>query len=420
MKKIKFIVSCLLLMFVVCGCAKETVDTFADLSNGDRALNMSKGDYLSANEAYNYIRENKNDSISKEFLKIIMKDQIDFQDEKTLDLYNKYLNEYFKSNFVDLVDETTSKKTYWYFGEFSEKKLVNDLKNKQYDIKCGEGYTQGSLNSEYFTCDYSDYIEKEVNYEIYLKILKVNYILNERPSLIDRNEARRVNYYSIERSSNSDYTVRETLEKYVEDIEKNYNSTDESLIRSLEDVAELKRKEKLKEILENFEKISVDDSNFTQLNEYTKCGEKRCATIEEGRAYKEKEEMEKDYLVSEIVIKNNTSILYEAARNILFSDELSNYLYKIGDKNYLMSPSYGNQEVKHIYDIIMFDNSSKFYIATVDVIDSNSSFEDKVAVAELLLENISDDTIFDYCLEKTEIKIHDKEIREYFENEYMK
>jgi hypothetical protein len=84
-----------------------------------------------------------------------------------------------------------------------------------------------------------------------------------------------------------------------------------------------------------------------------------------------------------------------------------------------MSPAYGDKEDKRINNILHFDSgTNKYYIITVDVIDRNSLFDDKVLAAELLLDKISDSTIFEYCYDDSEIEIYDKEIREYFESKY--
>jgi len=410
MRKLKLILSCLFLGIMLCGCSKDSVDTFADISNGQDSIAVGKGQKITYNQAYEYIRENGNDEIAKNLLKSILEDQLDFENQDISDLYKKYLNEYFETTFVN-------NDTYKYYGEFNEEEVVSYL-SQNYTINCGQEYNSGVLDSTYFTCDYSDYIEKELNYDIYLKMVKVKYIIDERSNLIDRSYGRKIDYYSISRSSSTDYETREKLEGFVNSIKENYASADETIIRNINDIAELNRKDDLTKIKEEFEKISIDDSSFTKLNKYTTCGDKACSTIEEGKAYQENLVMEKDYYISKVVVKNNEDVLYAAARDVLFSDSLSEYLYKIGDKNYLMSPAYGSQENKNINDIILFDNSSTYYIATVDVIDSNSSFADKVLVAEMLIESVSDNDIFAYCFDKSDIKIHDAEINKYFKNTY--
>ena len=105
----------------------------------------------------------------------------------------------------------------------------------------------------------------------------------------------------------------------------------------------------------------------------------------------------------------------------MFSENVEDYLYEIGNTKYLMSPAYLEKDDKRINDIILFDSAnSKYYLVAVEVIDSQSSFADKVLVAEVLADKISDSTIFNYCFEKLDVEIYDKDIREHFENKYGK
>ena len=153
MKKIKILLCSILICFVICGCGKDTVDTYADVSNSGEKVSSNKGDSLTVGNVYDYIRENNNSIIIENILKKAIKSQLDFTDEDISNLYKKYVNEEFKSLFID-------KGTYNYNGGFNEELLVDDLKSKSYDIKCGSGYNAGVLDIKYFTCDYTDYIEK--------------------------------------------------------------------------------------------------------------------------------------------------------------------------------------------------------------------------------------------------------------------
>ena len=129
--------------------------------------------------------------------------------------------------------------------------------------------------------------------------------------------------------------------------------------------------------------------------------------------------MAKEYYKTEVVVKNNETILYEDARELLFKDDVEDYLYTIGNEKYLMSPAYAEKDSPRVNDIIMYDASGKnYYLATVKVIDSSSSFEDKALVAEILLDKISDSTVLSECIKAAKLNIYDKDIREYFESKY--
>lgn len=417
MKKKSFIVGCLMLsgLIVGCSCNKATNDTFANVSNENNAVVSSRGNKLTIGEIYEYILANEKDNVSKNILVEMLEKQVNLEDAKMKSLYERYLNEYFTQTFVE-------NDNYKFNGEFDETLLVEYLKSESYIISCGEGVNSGLLNNSIFSCNYSDYINKEVNYDIYMKMLKIKYILEEKSDLINKNDARRVTYYTIAKGSD-DNEVREKLEEYVASIAVNYNSSDEELIRNIFDIAESKRKEDLKKISDEYAYLSTSQdssSGYTYLNKFTTCGSKRCS-IEEGKEYQEKLILDKDYAVTKIVTNDNSEVLYDGARKLLFSENINDYLYKVGEGEtavyYLMSPAYLDNNDKRINDIIHYD-SSNYYLTTVEIINSQSSFEDKVAVAELLIDKISDSTIYDYCFEELDVEIYDKDIREYFESKY--
>ena len=139
--------------------------------------------------------------------------------------------------------------------------------------------------------------------------------------------------------------------------------------------------------------------------------------------------MNTKYLVNKVVINDDSSVLFKEARDVLFSDNISNYLYKIGDVNYLMSPAYENDGKRNINDIILAtgtDTNKTYYIVEVKVVDNTSSFEDKTLIAELLLQiknttsdgsesyMINDNEVLKHYFEESELEIYDQKIKEYF------
>lgn len=407
MKLIRLLAIALCCVTVLSGCGKNSADTYASVSDENVAIDGTGK--IKVGDIYSEIRGNNRDEIADNILKKIMLSQIDMENSDIKSLYEKYLNEYFEETFVD-------SGSYNYNGNFNEELVVKYLNSESYVINCGEGYNSGVLNSDLFACDYTDYIEQELNYDMYLKLLKIMYIIDQKSSLIDKNEGRKVEYYSVSKGTGD--TVRKQLETYVKSISENYNSDDDTLIRSISDIAETKRSEELKSLTEEYAKLSTSsDQSFTNLNKFTNCGSYKC-TIEEGLDYQTKLIMDKDYYVSKVVIKGE-EILYTAASNILFSSYVEDYLYTIGEKQYLMSPAYASQDDKRINDIILYDSSSSvYYLATVEVIDSSSSFADKALVAEKLVDKVSTADVLSYYFDKSEIEIYDKEIREYFISKY--
>lgn len=414
MKTIKILMCSLLMLCLtlVVGCNKEdqSVDTFADI-NKEENINTGKGSPLTAKDVYAEIRKNQDSEISKYLLTKIMEKELNLThpDNKIYnDLYIKYLNEKFNELFVD-------SGSYNFNGDFSEKQVVEYLKSETYSISCEGNYT--SLLEAPFTCNYADYIEKELNYDIYLKLLKVKYIVEEKDTLIDKYKVRNIKYYSVNTSTSENDATREDMEKYVLNLMEN---------NSIEAIAKDKKDKELLKIEEEFKKVQkpgspekTDDTNFTYLNKFTTCGNVRCE-IEEGKTYQESQVPE--YYKSEIVTKNNTEILYEAARNVLFSDFIEDYLYRIGEqpedyKYYLISPLYINDTEHAANDIILFNNESgnlKYYLVEVEIMNSSSKREVKALAAEVLVDKVALSTVMDFYFGKSTIEIYDKNIKELF------
>ena len=416
MKKRRFLIGNLLLicLMLISGCGKTEVyvDVFADVKNGDETLNTSKNNPLTVGDVYAQIRKDQNEDIVNNLMKKLIVDEIKSSNNSLYDdMYKKILNKKFNELFVE-------DKKYSYNNEFNEQLVIDYMKNNSYAVYCDSESVESSLLDAPFTCQYNDYIEKELDYDIYLDVLKIKYVLEEKTNLIDKYKVRHIKYYSI--STSDSETTREEMENYVDLLVENYNSTDPNVINSIQKVAEDKRKQKLKEIDDEFKKLSTsDDSDFKYLDKFTKCGEIRCK-VEDGKTYWENQV--EQYYKDEVVTKDNTEILYESARNVLFSDSIEDYLYKIGSdvdgyKYYLISPVYINDEKHSVNDIILFNNVSgamSYYLVEVEIITSNSADPQKIIAAEAVLDKISDNVVLRHYLEESKVKIYDKELRELF------
>lgn len=411
MKKIRVLLCGLFLfsLIFVSSCEKKKLDVFANVSNSTEKINSGK-DNLTVGEIYDEIRNSQNSNVSKYLLEEIIKKEISLTEDDTKTLYKKYLNEEFNELF-------NTQDTYKVNGKFEEDLLVEYLKSESYNITCDGNYT--TLLESPFTCNYQDYIEKEVNLDIYMKILKIKYIIEEKSDLINKQEGRLIGYYNVSVSSSEVNSVREDMVNYVNFIAQNHDSTSNDVIKSIEDVANDKKMKDIKNIEDEFKKLSTsDDSNFSILNKYTTCGNIRCS-VEEGKQYLI--DNATNYYAKKVVIKSDDSILYESARNLLFDENIEEYLYTIGNKKYLISPIYANDVIRDVKDIILFNNVSSslaYYLVEVEVIDSNSSFLDQAQIAELLLEKISDSDVLAHFFEKSEIKIYDNEINDLFVEMY--
>lgn len=418
MRKIKLLM-CFLCMFsviAITSCKNEEVDTFANISDTNKSINTGYGGELTQGLIYEQIRNSQNSDITDELLKIILKGKLDFINDENKDdndyytLYKSYVNDKFKSTFVD-------SNAYKFNNEFNENLVVKYLKSEGYNIVCEQ--VGDNVLEEPFTCDYTDYIDKELDLEIYMKLIKVKYIIDVKSDLIDKNEGRRISYYKETVSSGSANTSRKKLEEYIQKVYDNRESSKLEDIKNVEDIAKDKRNEEIKKIDDESKKISsADDTSFTYLNKFTTCGSVRC-DLEDGVKY-HKDQVEK-YYYSEVVIKDNTSVLYEDARKLLFSSNIEDYLYEIGSKKYLISPIFKNDENHNLNDIILFNNvssSATYYVVEATDINSQSNFFDKADVAELLIDRISNSTVLEYYFKNSGVEIHDKDIRELFINTY--
>lgn len=412
MRKIKMILSCLTLGLIVCGCEKPAVDTYADISNPSTAVNVGKGGQLTLEQIYSYIRENNDNEISENIMKTIIRSELDFSDEDILDLYNKYLNQEFKKRFVD-------SGSYNYDGEFDEELLCKYLRSESYNVDCVP-VSDSPLDSKYFTYDYSDYIEKELNYDIYLKMLKVQYIVDTQPKLLNKSKGRLVEYYSVSRSSSTDIDTRKTLEEQLNEILK---SQSDEKPKDLGYLGELKRNKEMETIDEELEKIfTSSDDTFKYLAKYTTCGNKKC-TLGQGEDYQKELVQNKEYYSSEVVKGDNTSILFDKAREVLFGNNIADYLYDAFGNNetYLLSPAYENdgKSEPNLNDIIIFDGSSTYYVVKVKIIDAvTEDFAEKAMLAEMLLDSVSESDLYEHYFKEVDVEIFDKQIREYFVSKY--
>ena len=84
-----------------------------------------------------------------------------------------------------------------------------------------------------------------------------------------------------------------------------------------------------------------------------------------------------------------------------------------------MSPAYENDGSEpNLNDVIIFDGSSTYYVVKVKIIDASSEFEDQALIAEMLIDSISEDTVYEHYFSETDIEIYDSQIREYFVSKY--
>lgn len=416
MKKIIKLLSLGLLTFslAACSCNKDEENYVSQLENSSQVINGSKTSIeFTTQDIYNYIRENSTENVNKTFLTMLMENLLDLENNATNKTsYNLKVKKYFKDTYLD-------SDTYKVNGVFDEEILASTLESKLYVVDRVNLPTSGPTVELGLKYDYSDFIKRGLNYDIYLQILKGEYILNEKKSLLDNSKTRIISIYS-----NDDL---DEMEKIVEDLFKgeyeNLNALTAS--KKQEEIDELRRQYCSNLGLypdsdyEGTCSASTSSSTYdSALYKFTVCENGvRCAPSE-GLAYQIKLVNEKEYLTEQVVNKNTTDILYPEALSQLFRSDVEDYLHEVidGEDPFLADWLYNHNKEFSQRDIILTTGpDSTAYLVTVRVVDSNStSLEDKEEALSLLLDKVSDASVLLHYLENEDIKIDDPTLSEYF------
>ena len=146
-------------------------------------------------------------------------------------------SETFKAYGVDkLVQERKNKvmdsfytSTYKKHGYFDEKLLADDLKSQGYDIKDPTGdkkaYVETYDNllgydklSSKLGYDYTDYLNKTAEYDIYVQLLKEEYILTQKESYFKDKRIRKVQYFKFNGDTQIEIeNMRQDIEDAIDD-----------------------------------------------------------------------------------------------------------------------------------------------------------------------------------------------------------
>ena len=401
----------LTLSLAACSCKKEevltsTLENSTDVYQGQKVSSM-----LTTQQIYEYIRENAGETTTKAFLKNIMEQILDIKKNEN----NKLTYEIkVKNHFEDMYLNSESYKVN---GVFDEDLLASTLESKLYVIDRENLPTSGVTVDLGLKYDYSDYISKAVDYNVYLEMLKGKYILEERPTLLDDSKTRIISIYSSD-------DLEETEELVEELFDGKYSN--------LEQLAESKREAEREEIgrqycvnlgyeneyYEGTCSASTSSSTYdSALYKFTVCENGvRCAPID-GLKYQIKLINEKEYIEEKIVNKNVTDILYPEALSQLFRTNVEDYLHEVidGVDPFLADWLYNyNKEFSHRDIILTTGPNSTNYLVTARIVDSNStSVEDKEKALTLLLDKVSDTTVVSHYLDKADVEVTDPVLKEY-------
>lgn len=422
MRKLMKLLSLGILVFSIgaCSCDKESTIKSV-LQQSKNVFTGSSSVSLTTQDIYEYIRENETSEINKEFLKHLLALILDLSENSS----NKAVYDFkLEKEFKTLMDKAEYKVN----GEFSEALLAADLESKLYVVDRVNKPTKGVTVDLGLQYDYSDYIERSLNYTLYMDILKEQYILDVKPKVLDDSRTRIVTIYS-------ESDLEEMLTIVSDLFDGKYDS--------LEALAESKRAEEIEElgrqVCDNLGlanpyytpkqgdecKATLTNSDYdTMLNKFTVCAnDMKCAPLD-GLNYQVGELNKKEYISEKLVNKDTTGILYESALTQLFKENVEDYLKKVidGEDYFLTDPLYNYSKEdsnRHIIITAGGETETK-YLVTVRVVDSESikdqsvTIEDREAALVPLLTKVNETTVLLHYLENLNANVVDPQLKEYY------
>jgi len=189
-----------------CGGSDDEKVNVSRIENKDQALlkglSEDASDYT-LQDVYNALIANGvgNTAVANKIVELIA--------DNVLEIKNS--NKPWKTRYENLVDEkmkeVASADTYLVKGEFSENYFVEALKAEGYNITCAAGDGDGTVDD--LTCDYNDYINKNIRVNALTTLLKEKYVqdevLSNRANLFTSKKIRDVEYFTISSSLDSSY-----------------------------------------------------------------------------------------------------------------------------------------------------------------------------------------------------------------------
>ena len=232
---------------VITGCSCSKVTKVSELPSSQDILSGSKlKKNITTQEVYEYLRENDADSVNKYFVTRLVEIILDLENNPSkLARFNTKVKDYFEENYLENDD-------YKVDGVFQEEILATKLETEFYLVNRQDSPTSGPTFDLGLHYDYSDFIERKLNYELGLEILKEDYIVRNRTALLNNSRTRIISVYQ-----NSD------LEEMEEVVTKIYNGT----YASLEEIDADKKADEIKEIGRQYcENLGFSNQYYTDDN----------------------------------------------------------------------------------------------------------------------------------------------------------
>ena len=427
MKKGLKILSAALLAFTIagCSCSKETsvnLTENSDIITGDK-LNGA----FTTQDVLEYITTKSTDKYNKVFLtelaKVILKEKSGYKGDELITTYNYKLKKLFEDNYLNNDD-------YKVDGEFNEELLVAKLRNDMAQI--GEPITNGEgptyeLGLKY---DYSKYINNVLDYDIYMELLKEDYITNVKKTILNKTESRIVSVYTTDN---------------IEDMEELVADIFSGKYDSWEDLEETKKEEARKEIGRQFcdnlglpndyhvdeegkriENCTPTKSSYdSALSKFTTCENNRKCSLDDGFKHQIDLIDETVYLKEQIINKDTTDALYanllsqirrDDVEDLLISDEKMEELFgaNYGEHGkFLLSPTADPNIFNEKNVILSSGPDSTCYLVLVKVVDTETKdIEDLQKVLELLYSKATDASILLHYASMVDLEVIEKTLHE--------
>ncbi len=411
MKKIFKLFTFVIFASLLFGCSKEeNTRRYANIENGSTALveGLHKdAGTVSYEGFYNTIRDADKKVVYNKVIETIAKKEIDFTLQGNQDWYKNEINRLMMEKYVDT-------KEFFKNDKFEEEFLVQHLKAKLYDVSCETG-SGNLLDPNYFTCDYSNYIEASLRYEAYENMLIQKYIVDKKANLINRFEFRNVSYYKVKKDTeNGNFVTLDYMSNLLDELSAGTNT--------LMDAANALKASKLEKIDEEYNGIIYPTSNYYSLLEkYTTCGNVKCFP-EEGLIYKKDLIEKEEYYATKLINnKNKGDIFPDNINERLFSTDIESKLVKINGINYLTSTADYYKANYNNIDALLFDNNnSEFYLIQVQVVNSQSSYMSKVDASRQIMKEVSKDEAISNYLNKYDLEIYEDDLKEYLTETFKK
>ena len=426
MKKKFKLLSSALLAFTVAGCSCSAGYNVA-LNDSSSVISGGKSSTtLTTQDVYEHIANVGSQTYNKAFIleiiKTALKEKSGYSTNELTSTYNYKLKKIFEEYMED--------DSYITNGEFDEELLVAKLRNDMANI--GDPIT-GATGPTYelgLKYDYSKYISSVLDYDIYMEMLKEDYIANTKASILNKSKSRIITVYSAE-------TI-EDMEEIVEDIFSGKYS-------SLADLEATKKEEARKEIGRQYcENLGLKNEYFVDENgkivescsptkssydssysKFTTCENDRKCSLEDGLAYQIKLANEKVYLEEQVINKDSSEVLYANLLSQLLRDDVKNYLLSdakmteifgtdfASSGKFLMAPTADSEIFNNKSIILSSGPDSTCYLVLVKVIDSDTTdLEDMQQALELLHSSVSETSVLLHYVEQLNIEINDAELKE--------